>query len=64
MTPPTKEDKDFEEYKDSDGSPRVVPDVEDFVDLTGRVLSQQPVYDKLLNADIAMNLGDDVAAIR
>ena len=61
MTPPPVKSDEFEEYEDDEESPRRVPDIEDIVDSTGRVLDQQPAYDKLINAEIAMNLDGGVS---
>ena len=35
-----------------------IPDVEDIVDSTGKLLDQQPDYDKLINAEILLQLDD------
>ena len=50
--PPSSSDPpdEFEEYEYSEETSRQP------VDATGRVLDQQPAYDKLINAEIAMNL--------
>ena len=37
-----------------------VPDFEDIVDSTGKVLNQQPAHDKLINAEILLQLDDTV----
>jgi hypothetical protein len=42
----------WEEYKDGDESPRVIPEIEDIVDSTGKVINQQPAYDNMLNTDV------------
>ena len=51
---------EFEHYEDDVEQPRIVPDIEDTVDANGRLLNQQPAYDTLLNAEVRMNLGDDL----
>ena len=57
------DDDTFEEYEDDIEQPRLIPDIEDAVDANGRLLNQQPVYhDKLLNAEVRLNLGDDIAS--
>eukprot|EP00957_Ditylum_brightwellii_P080293 6106901-Ditylum_brightwellii.AAC.1 len=48
---PVDQDNDLEEYDDEDESPHIVPDIEDVVDNEGKLLNQQPAYDKLLNAE-------------
>ena len=51
----------FEEYEDDVEQPRIIPDIEDTVDANGKLLNQQPAYDMLLNAEVRLNLGDDIA---
>ena len=51
----TKE-QEFEEYSDADEEARVIPDVEDVVDNTGKRLNQQPAHNKLIHAEIAFHL--------
>ena len=55
-----KEDNDFEEYEDNDEAPRVVPEVEDSVDSKGRLIDQQPAYDRLINAEVQLQQEDEV----
>ena len=52
-------DNKFEEYSDEDEDPRVIPDIEDAVDSTGRIINQQPMYDRLLNAEVLLHHEDD-----
>ena len=37
----------------------MVPDIEDIVDLTGRLLDQQLAYDTLINAEVQMQLSEE-----
>ena len=64
MSPPPgpKDDKQsvFDEYEDDDESKRVVPDVEDTVDATGKLLNQHPAYDRTINAEVALQLEEAV----
>eukprot|EP00957_Ditylum_brightwellii_P187863 14303403-Ditylum_brightwellii.AAC.1 len=64
MTPPKCKDLDtdnfYEEYKDDDEPVCVTPDIKDGVDATGRLLNTMPVYDLFLNAEVSLQLGDDV----
>jgi hypothetical protein len=53
-------DNEFEEYSDSDEDARLIPDIEDTVDATGKPLNQQPSYDAILNAEVRMNMGNEV----
>lgn len=52
---------DFEEYSDDHESPRRIPDIEDTVDASGMHLNQQPAYDRLLNAEVSLQLGEEQA---
>ena len=56
----TDDDDNWEEYEDSDEPARIVPDVEDAVDANGRLLNQQPAYDRLINAEVQLQQGDDI----
>jgi hypothetical protein len=55
------EESNFEEYSDDAEEPRRIPDIEDSVDATGRYLNQQPAYDRLLNSEVSLQLGDRTA---
>ena len=55
-----QDDNNFEEYSDSDEDARIIPDIEDTVDLTGKLLNQQPAYDAILNAEVQMNIDNDI----
>ncbi len=52
----------WEEYEDNDELARIIPDIEDTVDSRGRLLNQQPAYDKLINAQVQLQQGDDVTS--
>ena len=67
-TPPNesknpKEDP-WEEYSYDDESPRQIPDIEDTVDATGKLICQQPAYDKLINAEVHLQHGNKVQAAK
>ena len=47
---------------DADEKARVIPNVEDVVDNTGKRLNQQPAYDKLIHAEIAFQLEENNVA--
>ena len=55
------DEPEFEEYEDSEEQARKVPEVEDVVDTNGRLLNQNPAYDKLINAEVALQLGESMA---
>ena len=64
ITPPNvsnqpKEDT-WEEYTDNDESPQQIPEIEDTVDATGRLICQQPVYAELINAEVLLQHDDGV----
>ena len=67
MSPPQVSEKDddpWEVYHDDDELPRHIPDVEDVVDATGKVLCQQPAYDKIINAEVLLQNGDSLQTAR
>ena len=53
-----KNENDFEEYGDDDEEPRLIPEIEDCTDANGRLLDQQPTYDKLINAEVLLQQAD------
>ena len=55
------DDNEWEEAYDNDEDARVIPDVEDTVDSTGRLINQQPLYDRLINAEVQLQLGDQMS---
>ena len=61
--PPVPEDDNesvFDDYEDDDENKRVVPDVEDTVDVTGKLLNQHPAYDWIINTEVALQLEEVV----
>ena len=66
MVKPTDDDlvEDLKEYTDDYEAPRLVPDIEDAVDATERLLNQQPAHDKLIHFEVQMQKGDEVMAER
>ena len=69
--PPTPEDRDptmedpanQNDLDDDDEMDELVesPDHEDILDLTGRSLEQQPAFDKIINAEVMIQNGDEMA---
>ena len=61
-TPVPRDDTEsvFDEYEDDDEDKRVVPDVEDTVDATGKLLNQRPAYDRIINTEVALQLEEEV----
>ena len=66
INPPTivgtedSDDKEFEEYEDEYEPKRTVPDIEDTVDGNGKLLNQQPAYDRILHSEVSLQLGDNM----
>ena len=64
INPPTElsetSDTMWEEYEDCDESPRIIPEIEDIVDSTGKIINQQPAYDNILNKEVQMQVGYDL----
>jgi hypothetical protein len=64
INPPTTvspTDDDLDEYQDDDEAARIIPDIEDTVDVNGKLLNQHPAYDQLINAEVALQLGDEMS---
>jgi hypothetical protein len=65
INPPTvsdnEDDSAFEEYEDEVEAARIVPDIEDTVDASGKLLNQQPAYDKVLHSEVSLQLGADMS---
>lgn len=68
ITPPnvikTDDDDPWEEYHDDDEDPRLLPDVEDVVDATGKLLCQQPEYDKVINSEVLLQQGESLQSAK
>ena len=62
ISPPKAKPKIRKNISADDGDDeRWTPEVEDIVDSTGKMLNQQPAYDKLINAEILLQLDDQPA---
>ena len=67
--PPTTEHRDptvddLKNHNDLDNEmdePVESPDHEDILDSTGRILEQQPAFDKIINAEVMIQNGDEMA---
>jgi hypothetical protein len=60
---PMKGESDTKKPDDADGEADTeaageLPDIEDILDSKGKILSQQPMWDKLINAEIILQQGD------
>ena len=61
MTPPnTQQPKVFEKYEDHEQQEQPTLEVEDIVDSTGKLINQQPAYDKIINAEVQLQLGEEM----
>jgi hypothetical protein len=56
------DNEEWEEYEDEDEPARIIPNIEDTVDARGRLLNQQPAYDRLIHAEVQLQLGDEVTS--
>ena len=52
-----KEDP-LEEYGDEDELPRVIPEMNDPIYASGNAINQQPVYDKMIQAELILPQGE------
>ena len=52
--PDDVEEDPFEEYEDEDEFPRVIPEIDDPIDVAGNAINQQPVYDKTIQAELIL----------
>jgi len=48
------DDEEWEPYQDDNEAPREFENIEEPVDSTGRLIEQQPAYDRLINAEVQL----------
>ena len=61
MTPPnTQQPKAFEKYEDHEQQEQPTLEVEDIVDSTGKLINQQPAYDPIIDAEVQLQLGEEM----
>ena len=60
----SKEEDTWEPYHDDEETPQQLHDHEDIVDVTGKVLCQQPAYDKIINAEVMLQNGDKLQSAK
>ena len=64
INPPSKEkvksDDEWDPYADEDEAPMEMPEIEEPVDATGKAINQLPAYDKLIRAEIQMQVDDEM----
>jgi hypothetical protein len=58
------DNKEFEEHEDEDEPKRVMPDIEDTVDATGKLLNQQPACDRILHSEASLQMGESMTVGR
>ena len=51
----------FESHEDDNEPARPVPEIEDTMDANSQSLNQLPTYDRLLNVEVQMQLGEEHA---
>ena len=62
--PPVSEEEgpsDFEECKDKDEAPRLMPEIDEPVNAAGRLINQQPACNKIVNSEVQLQIDDDAA---
>lgn len=60
INPPKIQERDFDKYEDDDEPAHVTIEQEDIVDATGKVINQSPAYDRIINAEVMLQLGDEM----
>ena len=61
INPPTPEEDPTHEDEDEKNSLGESPNHEDILDSTGRILEQQPGFNKIINAEVMIQNGDEMA---
>ena len=59
-TTPVEGCETTEPYEDDDQQQFTIPDIEDSVDSTGRLINQCPAYDRIINSEVQMQLDEQV----
>jgi hypothetical protein len=54
------EEEEYEPYSDEDESPLDLPETEDTVDATGRLINHQTAYDQIINSEVLLQQGDEM----
>ena len=50
----------FKKYEDNEQQEQPTLEVEDIVDSTGKLINQQPAYDQIINAEVQLQLGEEM----
>ena len=59
--PISENSETFDPYEDDQEPARPIPEIEDAVDFNGKLLDQAPVYDRLINAEVQLQLDERMA---
>ena len=63
MTPPnTQQTKVVKKYEDHEQQEQPTLEVKDIVDSNGKLINQQPAYDQIINAEVQLQLGEEMVA--
>ena len=61
MTPPnTQQQNVFQKYEDHEQQEQSTLEVGDIVYSTGKLINQQPAYDQIINAEVQLQLGEEM----
>ena len=61
MIPPKEEISEFKEYEEDDEIVITITQNKDATDTNGRLINQQPAYDKIINAEVQLPIGDGIS---
>ena len=50
----------FISYEDPDETPISIPETDNYVDSTGKLLDQYPFYDRILNAEVQLQIFNEI----
>ena len=64
MIPPKEEIPEFKEYEDDDEIAITIPENEDAIDANGRLINQQQAYDKIINSEVQLPIGDGISLVK
>ena len=61
MTPSnTQQQTVFEKYEDHEQHQQATFELEDIVDSSGKLINQQPAHDRIINAEVQLQLGEEM----
>ena len=56
----TQQQKVLKKYEDHEQQEQPTLEVEDIVDSTGKLINEQPAYDQIINAEVQLQLGEEM----